>query len=351
MIFRVRRLFALGLAGLAAMLAGNAAGSPGAGTAPAPRFVALPGGSAGIGFDDLQFSARLDRVLIPAGRTGDLDLLDPATDAVTTIKGFSATGRFAGGHGEGITSVTEDGRWLFVTDRTADRIDVIDAAARKTVASARLASGPDYVRFVAPTHELWVSEPGRDRIEVFRLTGDAPPTPVHESFIPVPGGPESLVIDATHSRAYTHLWAGKSVAIDLKARRIVGTWSNGCRGSRGIALDPAHGWLFAGCAEGKAVVMDLARGGAQIGSLRAGAGVDIIDYSPALRHLYVPGATSATLSILAVSPEGRLSLVATVPAASGSHCVVADTHGHAYVCDPRRGGLIVVPDDPVSPGR
>lgn len=306
--------------------------------------IILPGGQAGIGFDDLQFSSSLDRVLVPAGRTGDLDLVEPATHAITTITGFSATGSFGGGHGEGITSVTEVGGFLATTDRTTLQLDIVDPRTRTRVARAKLASSPDYVRSVSSTHEIWVTEPGRERVEVFRFAAANPSALRHEAFISVPGGPESLVIDGTRARAYTHLWAGKTVAIDLKTRRIVGTWPNGCRASRGIALDAAKGWLFAGCGEGTATVLDVAHGGRLLGTQRTGAGVDIISYDPDLRHLYVPAATSATLSILAVSTDGHLSLVATDPVARGSHCVVADTHGNAYVCDPQRGALIVVHD-------
>src|SRR6267142_3892860 len=41
--------------------------------------VELPAGGPGIGFDDLRFSAALKRLLVPAGRSGNLDLIDPAT--------------------------------------------------------------------------------------------------------------------------------------------------------------------------------------------------------------------------------------------------------------------------------
>jgi hypothetical protein len=51
--------------------------SSGRGTA-----VPIPGGHAGIGFDDLLYSAMLGRVLVPAGRTGALALLDPASDTL-----------------------------------------------------------------------------------------------------------------------------------------------------------------------------------------------------------------------------------------------------------------------------
>jgi len=43
----------------------------------APTKLVLPDGSGGIGFDDMGFSPVLHRVLVPAGRTGKLALIDP----------------------------------------------------------------------------------------------------------------------------------------------------------------------------------------------------------------------------------------------------------------------------------
>ena len=56
---------------------------------------------------------------------------------------------------------------LFVVDRTALRLDVLDPASGKIVAGAALSSGPDYVRYVEKTGEIWVTEPDEDRIEIF----------------------------------------------------------------------------------------------------------------------------------------------------------------------------------------
>src|SRR5262245_29018207 len=83
-----------------------------------PAAVALPDGAQGIGFDDLRFDAALGQVLAPAGRSGNLDLVDPKTGAVTPIPGFSRTAG-GGGHGHGVTSVDAGEGWLFATDRTA----------------------------------------------------------------------------------------------------------------------------------------------------------------------------------------------------------------------------------------
>jgi hypothetical protein len=307
-----------------------------------PATLALPGGERGIGFDDLMFSPALHRVLAPAGRTGKLDLIDPKTQKIESIGGFSAdAGSFAGGHGEGTTSADAGGGFVFASDRGRTEVVLVDAKTLAVTGRAKLAGGPDYVRWVEPTHEVWVTEPGKKQIELFALDKGAL---AHRGAIDVPGGPESLVIDAARGRAYTHTWDDATVAIDLAKHEEVARWKNGCKASRGIALDAARGLLFVGCDEGRAVALDVAHDGKQVGRAETGKGVDIIAYNPALAHLYVPGGDSATLTILGVAKDGKLSVLGSVAVAADSHCVAADDLGHAYVCDPKRGALLVVMD-------
>lgn len=305
--------------------------------------IALPEGPPGIGFDDLRFSPELGRVLVPAARSGRVDLVAPGSNAVTAIGGFSTAPAFAGGHDFGVTSADFGADVVFATDRTTGLLAVIDPALQKIVGSVKLGASPDYVRWVAPTREVWVSQPDSDQIEVFTVPSGPNPIPFHAAKIAVPGGPESLVIDVTRGRAYTHLWKGATKAIDLKSRAIVATWPNGCTGSRGIDLDEKRGFLFAGCSEGKALVLDVATG-AILSSLANGSGVDVIAYSAGLGHFYLPGATSKTMAILGVSAKGELSLLGTVPTAAGAHCATADTSGNVYVCAPASGKILTFHD-------
>src|SRR5262245_23852244 len=173
---------------------GQGSGPPGIVALPP---IALPGGSPGIGFDDLRFLPELGRVVAPGGRSGTVFEIDPATLAVSAVQGFSATPKYAGGHDDGPTSADEGAGLVYVTDRTARRLDVVDAKTHTIVGFAALGASPDYVRFVPATHEVWVTEPDAERIEVFSVSGT---TAAHAADIPVKGGPESLVIDASRRR-------------------------------------------------------------------------------------------------------------------------------------------------------
>ena len=151
------------------------------------------------------------------------------------------------------------------------------------------------------------------------------------------------MIDPLHGRAYTNLWTGATVAIDVATRTVGPAWRNACNDSRGIAVDAAGGFVFAGCAEGRVSVLD-ATDGHVVSDVWSVDGVDIIDFSPSRRHLYAPGQISANTGIFGVSTRGDLALLGLDDGALYGHCVTTDDDGHAFVCDPRGGRLIVIDD-------
>ena len=304
----------------------------------------LPGGENGIGFDDLRFSPALGRLLVPAGRSGRLDLVDPKTRAIVQVKGFSSSRDGGRGHSQGTTSADDGETLIFASDRSEQMLVVIDASSLRIVARVKLSGSPDYVRWIAPMREVWVSEPGSKTIETLRLTEKSPPKLEPAGNIEVADGPESLEIDVPRHRAYTNTWHDTTLGIDLGSRAIAARWANGCKGARGLAVDPARGFAFVGCTEGKAVVLDVAHEGKMLGSAKAGEGVDIIAFSASLSHLYVPGGKAGNMTVLGVGNRGELTTLGTVATADDAHCVAADANGNAYVCDPGKGRLLIFQD-------
>lgn len=307
--------------------------------------LALPGTASTVGFDDMVFSRSLGTLLVPGGGTGSLFLIDPKTLKVKAFAGFGKSGSGARGHDDGSTSADEGRYLLHAIDRTSKSLFLVDSQSGEILARTPLAGKPDYVRFVDPTNEIWVTEPALERIEVFKGGNFNAPAPTRGVSIEVKGGPESLVIDLKRGRAYTNLWKGTTVAIDLAKHAIVDRWPNGCTDSRGLAIDAAKERLFVACAEGRVAVLDLAHGGAIASEARtAGGGVDIIAYDPGTSHLYVPSASQGTLSVFGVSKAGKLSTLDEVKTAKGSHCAVVDDRKQVFVCDPERGRLLLFRD-------
>jgi hypothetical protein len=311
-----------------------------------PAGTAYPIGQAlpGIGFDDLRYSAALHRVLVPGGRAGVLALLQPETGETTTIPGFSTDASYDGGHDFGVTAVDEGRGLLFATDRTAGKVHVVDPAAKAIVSSGDLGAHPDYVRYVSTTDELWITEPGAAQIEIFALSKAAPPILTRTASVAVANGPESLVIDTTRGRAYTHRWQSSTVAIDLKTRAIVAEWPNGCAASRGIDFEPEHGYVLVACNEGTVSVLDASRDGRILSTMAKGSGYDVMGYSRALRHLYLAGSACSCLTVLGLSSGGRLDYLGREDAPSDTHCAAADDVGNAWVCEPSSGSVRKVAD-------
>jgi DNA-binding beta-propeller fold protein YncE len=305
-------------------------------TTPSGATIALPGGEHGIGLDDMVYSPALRRFIIPGGRSGNIFLVAPHSGQVTVIHHVSEK------KGEGITSATDALGYIFAGDRSANEIAIVDPRTTRVVARQKLASKPDYVRYVNALRELWVTEPDAEQIQIFQVHTDDTPHLEPGDRIPIPGGPESLVIDDRSRVAYTNLWSDRTLAIGLVGHRVVSRWPNTCTASRGLAFAPRMGLLFVGCKEGKAVSMDPADNGTILSTAATGKGVDIIAYDDSTNRLYVPGGPDGTLTVLSVAPSGRLKARASLPTATDAHCAVSDGHGTVYVCDPRHGRLLVV---------
>ncbi len=314
----------------------------GAGVAGA-AFV-VPNGAAGVGFDDLRYSRALHRVLVPSGRAGVIALIEPESGHMTAIEGFSKAAAYGGGHGFGVTSVDEGRGLMFAIDRTTTKLHVIDVEARRTIASFKLAGAPDYVRYVEATSELWVTEPDVEQLELISISSDMPPMLTRAATIHIDDGPESLVIDPARGRAYTHRWRGSTLAIDVHARTIVGAWKNGCHGSRGIELEPEHGFVLVACSEGRMSILDPLHGGKLIASIAEGSGFDVMGYNPRLRHAYLAGGKCGCMTMIAVSAAGTLTPLGRVEAPKDTHCVVADDVGNAWLCEPTHGRIRKVID-------
>jgi hypothetical protein len=318
--------------------------------------VALPGGTGGIGFDDMAYDAALGKVIVPAGATGNLDLLDPDTLNVRAIAGFSTTVPDpSGGHGDGTTSAIARKGVLFAIDRTNLRLDVVDPAAGAIVKSTGLITTPDYIRYVPPTNELWVTEKGASQIEVFALSDDPAPQPTHSDVITFTNGPEALVIDVTRGLAYTNFAKkGQTIPIDLKTHALQDAWPNGCTATRGMVLDEPRGILFVACKEGKIVPLDANSGGKQFSPLNFGGNLDFLGYNPRLSHLYIPSGASALMGVVGVTAvpgdlptataQLTMTLLGTADTSIGSKCIVADDRDDVWVCDPANGQVFRIKD-------
>jgi len=191
-----------------------------------------------VGFDELAWAPGLHRVIVPAGGTGRVHLLDPATGSAEIVDGFSKSTALRGGHSQGPTSAAEAEGYVVTVDRTAKRVVIFDPKTHAIVGGHDLGATPDYVRFDPTSREVWVTEPDAEQIEVFALD----PLRGAAAFeritsILIADGPESLVFDTARGRAYASLWRGVTVAIDIATHAVRGGEGDGA--TTGPLLPPA----------------------------------------------------------------------------------------------------------------
>jgi DNA-binding beta-propeller fold protein YncE len=280
-------------------------------------------------FDDLRYSPALGKVLAAPEGAGRIFVVDPETLEVAMI---SANG--------GTASVDADARTIFAADRGNDRIVAFDAASGALLTSIDLGANPDYVRVVPGGGELWVTLPGEGRIEVISIAED-PVALARVDSIRIPGAPEGLTFG--EGRGYTQA-GGSAITIDIAQRLVVGEDATGCGSSHGFPqVDDGYGLVVAGCgsAGGAAVV---SREGKQLTGFEAGGDAAVLAYDGARHHLYLRGDPGSNLAMIAVCPDGGMTVMAEVPISDSGHASTVDELGNVWIADATTGGLQRVSD-------
>ena len=313
--------------------------------------ISLPGGPP-VGMDYLTYDRAANRVWVPAGNTGNVDVVDVATGRVTPIGGFvTAPPRRPGRPRMGPSSATVGEGVVWIGSRGDNQLHAYDAKTLAAKGLVQLPSMPDGLAYVRATHELWVTTPGDKTLILTKVSGK---TAGPLTTIKLQGAPEGYAVDGQRGIFYTNLEdKDRTLAIDVKTHEIVGDWPAGCgaEGPRGLALDSNHRWLFVACTNG-AGVLDLNHGGKPVGRITTDGGVDNLEYDAQRRLLFVASGQGAVLIIAHVDDGGALRKVATIPTAKGARNPVLDARGTAYVEDSGDGRLLVVEprdDGPVPP--
>ncbi len=301
--------------------------------------VPLPGSPGKVSMDYLAFDPATGRVWVPAGN-GKVSLVDAHALGLITIDGFPSAVK--GERMMGPSSVSIGPGYAWVGNRSNSQVCAIDARANKAAGCVELKSSPDGVAYVGTTKELWVTTPNDSSLTLIDV--GAPAAPKLKEIVKLEGEPEGYAVDDGRGRFYTNLEdKDATLAFDVRSRKQVARWAPGCGkdGPRGMALDLKRQLLIVACTD-KVVVLKVEQGGAKVGELATGAGVDNIAYVPALQRVYVAAGKSATLSIAELKDDGSLTLVATAATSPGARVVITDELGTAFVADSANGRLLVV---------
>lgn len=336
-----------------ALAAGGAGAASAAAPAGQPQTISLTPHVRDLDLDDMRYFKALGRVVVPGAQSGNLFLIDPATNQMTAI----AVVKPSDADDSGVASAALDGKLLFTADVGAGEVAMVDLRKGVVVGRAKMAGKADYLRYSASTAELWVTEPREEgRIEIFSLVRGRQPLLKRSAVISVPGGPEALVFDEPAGRVFTNTFGDKTMMVSVKDRNIRETWSNGCgeykkmaHGARGLAYDSVTHILYVACMQGKVMSLDVRNHGRIVASVDVDPSVDMIAFNAKTHHLFVPSTVKGILTVFATDKPGALTRIAQYTTAVGSHCVVTNGKDKVYACDPQHGQLIEIADS--TPGR
>jgi hypothetical protein len=330
-----------------------------------------------ISYDDFTYDAHLKRVIIPAGESGQVALIDPTTLQYQLLSGFSKQEDPANPI-MGTSAVAVAGEYLYGLDQETVSIIIIDLNTGNVVGTTPVQSPPDYIRYISATNELWVTEKDLEQIEVFSISADTPPVVQSTGEISSPNGPEALVIDDTRGLAFTNR-SKQSLTdvIQVQTHAVIAHWGNGCSSAKGMAVDTLQGYLFVVCGEGKLVIMDINNDGYQISSFTYGGKLDFVAYNPQLHHVYLPSSVSGIVAIFQLqtllstpqptltnpphttptiipsatpgatpTPDFKtsLALLGTADTAVKAKCVTVDEFNNIWVCNPNNGQVFMIHD-------
>ena len=316
----------------------------------ATHAIALPGATGAVALDYLAYDPARDRVWVPAGGTGRVDVIDAKSEQITPIEGFPTKEVERRGQKRmvGPSSATVGVGVVYVGNRADATVCAIDATSLAKQECVTLDSSPDGLQYVAATKEVWVTTPRAKSIRI--LDAATPAHPAVKATIQLDGEPEGFAVDDQRGVFYTNLEdKDATLAIDLKSHATTKQWQPKCGedGPKGLALDAAANHLVVVCPD-HLVSLDAASGNV-VGTLQVGGGLDAIDFAPA-RHVITAAAGGAARVVFAkLAPDGSLTELASAPTVKGARNAVAGANGNAFVADGRGGAILVVPVPRVQP--
>lgn len=323
---------------------------------PQPHYelkpISLPGATGAVSLDYFAYDSASGKLWVPASNTGSVDVIDEKTDAVSQVSGFKTgeierrgrkvtLGPTAASIGDGV---------VYIGNRGDATLCVIDA---KTLAygecvplSTDHSITPDGVLYLPAAKEVWittrpVSNNDAEAAKSLQVFDASDPRHLKwRSRVPLDGLGEGFAADNGRGLFYTNVEGpGSTVAVDVRAKKIVSKWNPGSVDVGGLALDSARGFLFVACGD-HVVNLDAVHDGKILDSIQTGAGLDNIDYSAEKKILYAAASQAATLTIAEVGDDGKFHLRTTVPTVKGARSVVAGKGETAYLIDPAEGRIL-----------
>lgn len=218
-------------------------------------------------------------------------------DVVDTQTGKLA-GSITGLHGTHGIALDDAGKFGYISDGGGNAVVVFDRATLGTVATIAAGTNPDGIVFEPATQTVWAFNGRSKDVTVI----DAAARKVVAT-IPLPGKPEFPAVDGKGT-VYDNIEdQNEIVRLDAKTDKLTATWPlAGCDGPSGLAFDVAGGRLFSVCGGKKMAVTD-AKTGMSLATPAIGDGPDAAGWDAA-HKLAFASSGDGILSVIDTAAKG-----------------------------------------------
>ena len=234
----------------------------------------------------------------------------------------------------------------FTSDGRANTVTVFDLKTGEELGTVKTGTNPDSIIYDPASKKVFAFD-GRSNDASVIDAASAPNTTATK--IPLDGKPEFAAADGA-GHVYVNLEDKSSIAvIDSKALKVIGVWKiEGGEEPSGLAIDPAHHHLFAGCHNNVMAIVD-SETGKTLGTAPIGDGVDACGFDPGTGEAFA-SCGDGTLTVVKETSPGHFEAVETVKTRRGARTMALDPSTHTiYLAAteplpgasneaPRRGG-------------
>lgn len=211
----------------------------------------------------------------------------------------------------------------FTSNGAAGTVSIFDLKSLAVIGQAQAGKNPDAIIYDPASKRVFAMN-GRsgDITAIDASTGNVAGT------IPVGGKLEFAAADGAGNLFVNVEDKSELVRIDSQRLTVTAHWPLApCTEPSGLAMDIAHGRLFAGCDNKMMAVVD-ADTGKVIATPPIGAGVDANSFDPATGFAFASNGQSATLTVVHEDSPEKFTVVEDVPTQLGARTMTLDRKSH-----------------------
>jgi len=210
----------------------------------------------------------------------------------------------------------------FTSNGGDNTVTAFDLKTFKTIGRYPTGTGPDSIAYEPVTHRVFtLNGKSDDTTALDGATGAVAGT------ILLGGRPETAIADGLGNVFANIESTSEIVKINAQTLKIAARWKVApCESPSGLAMDTAHGILFAGCDNKMMAVID-ASNGKVLATPAIGDGVDADRFDPGTGYAFA-STGEGTLTVVHEDGAHKFSVVENVPTQKGARTMEVDPKTH-----------------------